>query len=394
MPNEIVSILASFDCIPKRLFDVVCGYVFSLTVQMKKHTFEAAADIANLDASRFSAFLNSPSALEVTRRTLNRAARRRLAKAKPMDGRYVFIIDSTIIGRRGRQVQNAQKYHHGSGFVNGHKFVNFVLLTPNGVIPIESLPVYTKKYCREHSLTHRSEIEIVEDWLSSLKISDVLSADWLKKALFLLDAGFDAKVIQRGIIALGADFLMALKCSRTVNGKKVKEFFRTHRRWLPWKPIRLHVGSGTKKKRRKFSIRTATKSNLKGVGPITVVCSKTKSRAKKPTKYLATSDSRLSGRQIVVWYARRWAIETWHRDMKQNYGFIDCRCARFSAIEAHVNLTLTAFLIAKEKITKQQTIAGFTRLRELKGVATELTKFGGAKRAKSLIDAAIQKVAA
>ena len=395
MPNEIVSILASFDCIPKRLFDVVCGYVYSLTLQMKRHTFRAAADIAKLDESRFCAFLNSLNAVEISRQVLNRAARRRLTKAKPIDGRYVFIIDSTIIGRRGRQVENAQKYHHGSGFANGHKFVNFVLLTPSGVIPIESLPIYTKKYCRENRITHRSEIEIVEAWLSSIKDSTVLPSGWLKEALFLLDAGYDAKIIQRAIVGLGADFLMALKCSRTVNGKQVKEFFRTNRRWLPWNTIRLHVGSGTKKKKRRvFSIRTATKCNLKGVGPVTVVCSKTQSRAKRSMKFLVTSDSRLTGRQIVVWYARRWAIETWHREMKQNYGFIDCKCARFSAIEAHINLALAAFLLAKEKSTKQKTMAEFAKLRELKMFAVELTKFGGIKRVKTLTYAAIQAMAA
>jgi hypothetical protein len=80
--------------------------------------------------------------------------------------------------------------------------------------------------------------------------------------------------------------------------------------------------------------------------------------------------------------------------MKQNYGFIDCKCARFSAIEAHVNLTLTAFLIAKEKTTKQRTFADFTKLRELKTIARELTKFGGIRRVKNFTDAAIQAMAA
>jgi Transposase DDE domain len=103
-----------------------------------------------------------------------------------------------------------------------------------------------------------------------------------------------------------------------------------------------------------------------------------------------TSDSKLTGRQIVGWYAKRWAIETWHRDMKQNYGFIDCKCARFSAIEAHVNLSLTAFLLVKEKSTKQKTVADVVKLRELKAIAIELTKFGGIKKVKTLTRAAIQ----
>lgn len=394
MPNEFVSILSAFECIPKRLFGVVCGYLFCLTLQMKKHTFRSAAKVSQLDESRFSAFLNSPEARKMTGLVLNRASRRRLAKVKKIDGRLTFIIDSTIVGRRGKQVENAQRYHSGASFVNGHKFVNFVVLTPSGVIPIASIPVYTQDYCKAEGINYRSEIDIVFCWLDELKNSELFSSSKIQGALFLMDSGFDVKVLQNKILELGADFLQALKCSRSVNGKQVREYFWTQRRWLPWTSIRLNIGTGKKTKRRKYSIRTATGANLKGVGPVTVVYSKAKSRSKESTKYLATSALSLTGRQIVQWYARRWAIETWHREMKQNYGFIDCRCARFSAIEAHVNLCLAAFLIAKEKSTEQRTLDDFVLLRELKRMAKELTRFGGAKRGKRLVDAAIQDIAA
>ncbi len=393
MPNEFAPILRAFDCIPKRLFDVVSGYLFFLTLHIKKHTFRAAADVAGLDETRFSAFLNGSQAKEIGRLVLNRAARRRLAKAKRIDGRLVFIIDSTILGRRGKHVENTRRYHHGGGFANGHKFVNFVVLTPSGVIPVESLPVYTKKYCRDNALRYRTENDIVCDWLDALKTSGLFSKKQLEQALFLLDSGYDAKPVQRAILGLGANFLMALKCSRAINGKQVREHFRTHRRWLPWTSIRLDIGSGSKKKRRKYSVRTAIDVVLKGVGPVTVVCSKACSRRRKPTKYIATSDLSMTGRKIVAWYTRRWMIETWHREMKQNYGLIDCRCSRFSAVEAHVSLCLVAFLLAKEKTTRQRTIGEFTRLRELKTFANELTRFGGIRRVKSLADAAIQAMA-
>jgi hypothetical protein len=394
MPNDLHAILLAFECIPKRLFDVVSGYIFFLTLHIKKHTFRAAADVVGLDETRFSAFFNGAEAKELGRLVLNRAARRRLAKAKRIDGRLVFIVDSTILGRRGKRVENARRYHHGGGFANGHKFVNFVVLTPAGVIPVDSVPVYTKKYCRENRLKYRTENDIVRDWLEALRTSDIFSKHKLKRALFLLDSGFDARPVQRAIRSLGADFVMALKSSRAINGKQVREYFRTHRRWLPWTSIRLDIGSGKNKKRRKYSIRTAAEVTLKGVGPVTAVCSKARSRARKPTKYLAASDLSMTGRQIVAWYTRRWRIETWHREMKQNYGLIDCRCSRFSAVESHVSLCLVAYLLAKEKTTRQRTIGEFTRLRELKHMARELTRFGGARRVKSLVDAATQAIAA
>lgn len=394
MLNEFASILLAFDCIPKRVFDVVSGYIFFLTLHTKKHTFRAAAEVVGLDETRFSAFLNGPQAKDVSRLVLNRATRRRLAKAKRMHGRLSFIIDSTILGRCGKNVENTRRYHHGGGFANGHKFVNFVVLTPDGILPLDSVPLYTKKYCRENRLRYRTENEIVHEWLKALGTNDIFSKQELKRALFLLDSGFDARIVQLAIRQLGADFLMALKSSRAIGGKQVREYFRTHRRWLPWNSIRLDIGSGKNKKRRKYSIRTATNVTLKGVCPVTVVCSKACSRARKPTKYLATSDLSLTGREIVSWYSRRWMIETWHREMKQNYGLIDCRCSRFSAIEAHVSLCLVAFLLAKEKTTRQRTISEFTRLRELKKIAADLTRFGGARRVKTLADAAIQAIAA
>ena len=49
---------------------------------------------------------------------LNRAARRRLRKLKPIDGKYVFIVDATIKARRGKKVENVRKHHSGSGFVD------------------------------------------------------------------------------------------------------------------------------------------------------------------------------------------------------------------------------------------------------------------------------------
>lgn len=394
MLNEVTKILSAFGIVPKRLLTVVGACVGSLTLVMKRHTFAMAGELSGLDQSRFCALMNHPDTPELSKKVLNRAMRRRLSRVKRIDGKLLFIIDATIIGRKSRHVENVGRYHSGSGLVLGHKFINFVAVDGTECIPIESLPVYTKKYARENGLKRLSEIEIVEQWISSFRDRALFTKEALRSAVFLLDAGYDAKSIQRAIKGIGADFVMALKSSRIINGKRVSELFWSTRRWLESKPIRLHIGSGGKGSRRKYSVRTARDVHMKGFGHVTVICSKAMDRKAKPVKFLATSDLEMTARDIVKWYAMRWRIEMWHREMKQNFGFIDCRARRFSAITAHVNFSLTAYLVQKETGHDQMRVEEYMRKEELRAIKLDLTKFGSGSRLKIRVDAALQRIAA
>lgn len=84
----------------------------------------------------------------------------------------------------------------------------------------------------------------------------------------------------------------------------------------------------------------------------------------------------------------------WHKEMKQNYGFIDCHSNRFTAVEAHVNFSLTAYLLSKESGREQMRVEEYMRIRELEAVKVELTKFGGAPRLKAFVSAALARIAA
>lgn len=244
MLNEMPGILSAFDTIPKRLLNVSSTYVGSLTLITKRHTLALAGELSGLDQSRFCALLNNPETATVAKKTFNRAMRRRLKRIKRIDGRLVFIIDATILGRKSRQVENVGRYHSGSGLVWGHKVINFAVLNGNEIIPLETLPIFTKRYARENKLKRMTEVEIVEDWIKSFKDRGLFSEKDLRSALFLLDAGYDAKPIQRAIMEIGADFVAALKSSRIINGKQIAELFRHTKRWLKSEPIRLTVGAG------------------------------------------------------------------------------------------------------------------------------------------------------
>lgn len=68
---EVTMMLVALDVIPKRLCDVVCGYVFFLTLVMKRHDLRVASEVVGLHESRFCAMLNDPVTPEISRaRTL------------------------------------------------------------------------------------------------------------------------------------------------------------------------------------------------------------------------------------------------------------------------------------------------------------------------------------
>ena len=48
MLNEVIESLSNLDFLPKRLFEVVSGYVFFLTLIMKRHSFRLAAEVIGL----------------------------------------------------------------------------------------------------------------------------------------------------------------------------------------------------------------------------------------------------------------------------------------------------------------------------------------------------------
>jgi hypothetical protein len=394
MPNARIWKLSLAAAIPKRLFDVVAGYVQSLTLVTKKHTFQAAAKIAGVDESRICAMMNDPKTPALSKKVLSRAARRRLRKIKGIEGRLAFIVDATIVRRRSSRAENVGKHHSGRGFVWGHKFINFVLLTTDGVVPLDSIPTYTKKYARENGLARLTEIEIVERWIYALPSTGWFSQAEIESSVFLFDSGYDAKPVQRAAKGIGSNFVMALKSSRTVAGTSVKDLFWRTRRWLKNQTIRLHVGSGKNKTRRMFSVRTVEKALLKGFGLITAVCSKAESRKGKPQKFLAASDLSMSPREILKWYALRWRVETWHREMKQGFGFVDCRARRFSAVESHVRFCLTAHLVQKEAGQPQLTSAQYELENVVRSIKSEINKYGSGENLRIRLAAALQAVAA
>lgn len=328
---------------------------------------------------------------------LNRASIRALNKyIKNRNKKIEIIIDSTLIERFGKNVENTKIRRKSKGFINGHMFINFIVRIDDHIIPLSSMPHYTKKYCRKNNLKYRTENQIVLEWIEAFKQHEWFKGHKMSNVTFILDAGYDVIKIQKAIRKMGAHFTMAIKKSRNVNGLSVCDYFRNHR-YLPWETIRFLTDYGNKKKRRVYRIRIAKLLYLNGVGKLNVACSEQKRRNRPNSrKYIVSSNLLLTAREIISQYRRRWAIEKLHMTLKQNYGFGDCSSSCFQAVQTHVVMVILAYLLQhhlNESLPKcGTTIHEFQQYTLIKESAQVINLFDGKEHFKRALFEVTQRV--
>jgi hypothetical protein len=229
----------------------------------------------------------------------------------------------------------------------------------------------------------------------------------------LADSGYDNKKIENAIINKHWHFIIALGKTRSVKSEtlylttpksrqwcQIAEFFRNHRR-LKWQTIRV-MTNGAKAKRMAFRIRY-TLGYLRYVGLVQLVCSELKNRPQGRRKYLACSDLRVTARQIVQGYRIRWAVELFHKDVKQNLSFEDVATHGFDSVKAHVHWVYCAYILlhmsppgvsedAKSLGDKQRQLQKGLEDKAKRRVLQKLTQIGGVKRYKDELRQALAGV--
>ena len=88
-----------------------------------------------------------------------------------------------------------------------------------------------------------------------------------------------------------------------------------------------------------------TSGYLRYVGKVELVCSELRNRPDGRRKYLACNDLRATARQIVSAYRMRWAVELFHKSVKQHLGFAEVATHGFDAVMAHVHWVYCASIL-------------------------------------------------
>jgi len=392
-----------------RLERVCVSYLLFLMVTTTKHSLEEAARFSAMNKSQFSKYLKVHHQTSVyTLESLSKTQTRRLSKSlracKGLPWKIVIIIDATLQSRSSLRPENAKRFNHGQGFVIGHQWTNIILILNEMLIPLPPIAFYSKSYCLDKGVTYLSEHDRVVEYLSNLNLEDYIGSYDSRDVVVLADSGYDNKHIEKTISDKKWMFIIALKKTRSVKSEhlyattpkskqwsQIAQFFRNQRR-LKWNTIRL-MTNGKKSKRMEFRIRH-TRGYLRYVGQVQLVCSEPRKRPQGRRRYFACNDMRVTARQIMLGYRLRWAVELFHKSVKQNLGFEEVSTSGFDSVISHVHWVYCAYILLnlsppgvsnepKSLGDKQRQLRTYLEAKEKRRILQKLTQFGGVEKFKA-----------
>jgi Transposase DDE domain len=304
---------------------------------------------------------------------INSLLRQQMLEREDPDGRFVFIVDGTLISQSGKKTENTystgnrkrrpckgRRYGKNKRVrKNCHSFTMGLLITPSGLRIPFCKSYYTHEYCKKHGLAHRTTAESAADLIGELPLPKAA------EVIVLGDTAYDAEVVHDLCEDRGYSWIIPCNPERVLAGPKgerpkVRSLLKD---WSNWsrQTIRLAPGQGRYAVYRRLSPhRIGPKAKLRtyyvhqerrqvhSVGEVRLVFSTTKKNLKTATpddvKILMTNDQQLSVRDVVELYSLRWQIELFFKELKSTLGFHQYQFQQFDPVEGWVELTLTAFL--------------------------------------------------
>jgi len=109
---------------------------------------------------------------------------------------------------------------------------------------------------------------------------------------------------------------------------------------------------------------------------------------------------RVTARQIIIGYRLRWAIELFHKMVKQHLGFEDVATSGFASVISHVHWVYCAYILlcmsppgVSAGVTslgdKQRQLQQLLENQEKRRVLQQLTQIGGVQRYKDEVRQAL-----
>ena len=298
-------------------------------------------------------------------------ARRLLA----LDGwrrRCVFILDSTSISHQGEHTPNTfstgnrrrrpikgrryQKYRHARR--GCHLFVWGLLITPDGRRSPSFRCYYTREYCQQHGMPHRTQADLGAELVRQLAIG--CSAP----VMVLADTAFELRQMRAACQERGFGWIMPANPERVLSGRRPRPTLWSLTKQFSsrmFAPLRLSLHQGPYAAMRRLGdsrrgskiIRTfyvhEERREVLSVGKVRIVFSaKTKPQPgklldRKQTKILLSNDLELDVAEIVELYLLRWQIELFFKELKSNLGMHQYRFRDFERIRAWIELYRITF---------------------------------------------------
>jgi hypothetical protein len=288
-------------------------------------------------------------------------------------GTFLFLVDQTLVSQQGGKTENTfstgnrkrrprkgRRYsHYRHARKTCHCFVKGLLLTPSGLRLPFSRSYYTRDYCQAKNRRCRTQTELAAELIAELPLPEGA------QVVVLGDTAFDAKCIRAACDQRKYTWVVPVNPERVLAGPrgqrpKVRSLINGLRA-DQLGAVRLHAGQGRYVAQRRVSpcrvgpkVKPRTyyvhqrRQAVHSVGEVQLVFStRTKPIRNRPVeiqKILMTNDLRASAKQIVEWYALRWQIELFFKELKSTLGFHQYRFRQFARVEGWDELIHVTFL--------------------------------------------------
>lgn len=370
----------------------------------------------------------------------NAPVRTALLQMETGKGTFIFIIDATLVSQAGLKTQNTystgnRKRRPKKGrrynkkkvtFKNCHSFTFGLLITPSGYRIPYQIPHYTKEYCQQKGMQHRTTAE------SAAKLIRSLSLPEEAEVVVLGDTAYDAQVVRDACDDRRYAWIFPANPERVYEGPTGNRP-KLRSRLTDWtnlslKKIRLRASTGRYAKYRRLSkwrVGPKQKSRVyyayqeklavRNVGRVQLVFSTMKPELKRATpddvKILMSNATQLSVSEVIELYSLRWQIELFFKELKSTLGFSQYSFQQFEAVTAWAQIAITTVLfleytrarrLVDRRLTKErrqwweaQRLHGLCHAfrkecdaRELKYLSDRLKTAGGIAKMKRLLNAA------
>ena len=373
----------------------------------------------------------------------NAPLRSSLLKLEACKGTFFFIIDATLATQSGLKTQNTystgnrkRRPKKGRRYNKKkvtrkkcHSFTFGLLITPSGYRIPWQRPHYTKEYCAERGLQHRTTAEAAADLIAELPLPEG------SEVFVLGDTAYESEVVEQACAKRGYKWIFPANPERVYQGPtgqrpKLRSRLKDWKN-LSRKKIRLRASTGKHAKYRRLSkwrvgpkLKSRVyhayqeKREVRNVGRVQLIFSTTKMDLQKATpddvKILLTNALALSVTEIIEIYSLRWQIELFFKELKSTLGMTQYSFQDFRAVKAWVETVITTVLfleherakrIADRRLSEErrswwesQRLHGLClafrqecEYRELEYFSERLKTSGGIAKLKRLLTAAIPK---
>lgn len=312
----------------------------------------------------------------------NHPLRAVLLKRESLLGKFLFLIDATLVSQSGKKTQNTfSTGNRGRNRAKGrrhnqkkivykkcHSFTFGLLITPSGLRIPYQIPHYTKEYCAEHGIEHRTTAEAAADMIRSLPLPAGA------EVVVLGDTAYDADVVRKACDEKEYIWIFPANPERVYEGRRGQRP-KLRSRLKDWTSlslttIRLRASTGKfagYRRLSKWRVGPKTKprvyhayqekQEVRSVGRVKLVFSTMKPDLKSATpddvKILMTNALDLSLSDVIELYSLRWQIELFFKELKSTFGFSQYSFQRFEAVKAWVEIAITTVLFLEHERAKR-----------------------------------------